>query len=155
MYVTLQLGYVLKDRTPPYITRLEAPKQGLACICLNGHMLKRVTMTNLVTLTIWKPEWYNPSIPMIPVFGHQVFRSPLYSRGLKTELGSPSPESLTWIPSFMREPKAMASPKAQSTVLSLIMSILEKTYNTMMRYVVCCHKQNNKIRLDYIVYFSL
>ena len=29
---SLQLGYVLIDRTPPYITRLEAPKQGLANI---------------------------------------------------------------------------------------------------------------------------
>ena len=27
---SLQLGYVLIDRTPPYITRLEAQKQGLA-----------------------------------------------------------------------------------------------------------------------------
>ena len=29
---SLWLGYVLIDRTPPYITRLEAPKQGLAYI---------------------------------------------------------------------------------------------------------------------------
>ena len=29
---SLQFGYVLIDRTPPYITKLEAQKQGLACI---------------------------------------------------------------------------------------------------------------------------